>query len=59
MVENEVKTCVVCGESISRERKRKDTCSDTCALRKMGAWNAYLHAHREEITKAALREFLT
>ena len=57
MVENEVKTCVVCGESISRERKRKDTCSDTCGFRKMAAWDAYLQKYRKEIMKAAIRAF--
>ena len=53
-----MKKCVVCGDPVPKKRKRKDTCSIACGLQKMAAWDVYLQKHKEEITKAALREYL-
>lgn len=49
--------CIICKQDIPTERKRKDTCSDACAFKKMFAWEAYLHAHKDELMKKAVLEF--
>jgi len=49
--------CVICGNDIPEERKKKDTCSDHCAFIKMRAWAQFLRDKKGELMAHAIAHY--
>jgi len=49
--------CVICDKELPPKRKKKDTCSYECAIKKVHAWAMFLKVHSKRLLEEAVKEF--